>query len=92
MEIMPAGMHLPRNFGSVGKPRFLQDRERVDVAAKRLHRPLLFPANYRHKPRFQRKRQDLHPRVRQNLPDVLRGAVFLIGQLRISVKPLKHFF
>ena len=92
MEVMSAGMHLPRDFRSIGKPRFLQDGERVDIATKRLHRPLLFSAYYRHKPRFQRKRQNLHPRIRQQLPDAFRGTVFFIGQLRISVKPLKHFF
>ena len=84
-------MHFSLLPGGIGKIRLLFHRQGVNVAAQGLHRPFLFSLYYGHKPRFQLIGQDFYPCLRQDLPDLVCGSVFLVGQLRILVKPLKPF-
>ena len=78
VKIMPACVHPSRRFRGIRKACFFHYGKSVDITAQSLHRPLLFPTDHGSQSRFQRKRQNFDPRIRQKLPDPLRGAVFLI--------------
>ena len=91
MEIMPAGMHLPRTKGTVGKPGLLFYRKRINITAQSLHRPFLFPPDYGCKACLQPVWKDFYPFPFQQLPDFGRRIIFFIRKLRVLMEPVKSF-
>ena len=91
MEIMAAGMHFPGIFRTVGKLCFFRDRQGVNIAAKRLDRAFLFSPDNGGKAGFQIGRQNFNAGFLQKFPDPGRSLIFLVGKLRMLVKPAEGF-
>ena len=92
MEIMAAGMH---NAFIQGTKRhllcFFRDRQGVNIAAKRLDRAFLFSPDNGGKAGFQIGRQNFNAGFLQKFPDPGRSLIFLVGKLRMLVKPAEGF-
>ena len=90
MEVVPAGVHPSSMLRAVRQIRLLLDRQGIDIGAQRNER-LPLP-DLRDQSRLERQIQNADPRTLQGGANPLRRLDLLIGELGMTMEPLKFLY
>ena len=90
MEVVPAGVHPSSMFRAVWQIRLLLDRQGVDIGAQRNER-LPLP-DLRDQSCLERQIQNVDPRPLQGGANALRRLDLLVGELGVTMEPLKFLY